>query len=114
MTDSSISLNFAATSGRSRQAHRWECQMGPPSNQYLRPPLQLASYSIQIRHRLRDKIRHSRFPSPRAIIVPVGWPHDWDEMDQWTVAVLGDGGVGKTALAVSVSTAEIFSVPGQC
>ncbi|KAF8213439.1 ras protein [Mycena galopus ATCC 62051] len=27
-------------------------------------------------------------------------------MDQWTVAVLGDGGVGKTALAVQVSTAR--------
>ena len=27
-------------------------------------------------------------------------------MDQWTVAVLGDGGVGKTALAVQVSPPE--------
>jgi GTPase SAR1 family protein len=34
-------------------------------------------------------------------------------MDQWTVAVLGDGGVGKTALAVKVSTAEIYYVLGQ-
>jgi len=26
------------------------------------------------------------------------------EMDNWRVAVLGDGGVGKTALAVQVSS----------
>jgi len=33
-------------------------------------------------------------------------------MDQWRVTVLGDGGVGKTALAVQVSHCLPF--PAQC
>jgi predicted ATPase len=31
-------------------------------------------------------------------------------MDNWRVAVLGDGGVGKTALAVQVSPPNLLSV----
>lgn len=33
-----------------------------------------------------------------------GSDHIDTEMDNWRVAVLGDGGVGKTALAVQVSS----------
>ena len=32
-------------------------------------------------------------------------------MDQWRVTVLGDGGVGKTALAVQVSLCQSFPSP---
>lgn len=31
-------------------------------------------------------------------------------MDSWRVAVLGDGGVGKTALAVQVSALTFLSI----
>jgi GTPase SAR1 family protein len=32
-------------------------------------------------------------------------------MDNWRIAVLGDGGVGKTALAVQVSTLAFATFP---
>jgi GTPase SAR1 family protein len=35
-------------------------------------------------------------------VVVNGSDHSDTEMDNWRVAVLGDGGVGKTALAVQV------------
>lgn len=35
-------------------------------------------------------------------------------MDSWRVAVLGDGGVGKTALAVQVSALVLLSIRGCC
>jgi GTPase KRas protein len=34
-----------------------------------------------------------------------------NNMDRWRVAVLGDGGVGKTALAVQVSLLALSSLP---
>jgi hypothetical protein len=85
-----------------------------PSSRYSYP-----LYSICVRN-LSSSTRHFFTPSLdhlRGIVLRLLPPHYYPlsiilAMDSWRVAVLGDGGVGKTALAVQVSSPDVRTSPG--